>query len=180
MKRLIAVVALWLGTAALGVAQAAPVVVEGGPAVSVPSLQSATVPSSRQIDFRSTVNGRDYRIQIALPLTKPPAGGFPVIYVTDGDGYFGTWAFSARLRAMSQELEPAVVVGIGYPEAEQDLDVAMQRRVNELVPTIDPERRKEVAALPASAAALYAGADDLLQVIHNEVALLSAVSSNLR
>ncbi len=180
MKRLIAVVALWLGTAALGVVQAAPAVVEGAPVVSVPPPLSATVPSSRQIDFRSTVNGRDYRIQIALPLAKPPAGGFPVIYVTDGDGYFGTWAFAARLRAMSQELEPAVVVGIGYPEAEQDLDIAMQRRVNELVPTIDPERRKEVAALPASAAALYAGADDLLQVIHNEVALLSAVSSNLR
>jgi predicted alpha/beta superfamily hydrolase len=103
-------------------------------------------------------------------LTKPPAGGFPVIYVTDGDGYFGTWAFAARLRAMSQELEPAVVVGIGYPEAEQDLDVAMQRRVNELVPTIDPERRKEVAGSPPEAVALYAGADDLLQVIHTEVA----------
>ena len=170
MKRLIAVVALWLGTAALGVVQAAPAVVEGAPVVSVPPPLSATVPSSRQIDFRSTVNGRDYRIQIALPLAKPPAAGFPVIYVTDGDGYFGTWAFAARLRAMSQELEPAVVVGIGYPEAEQDLDVAMQRRVNELVPTIDPERRKEVAALPASAAALYAGADDLLQIIHTEVA----------
>ena len=157
-------------TNALAMAAPSPAVVEGGSAVAVPSPVSATVPSTRQIDFRSTVNGRDYRIQIALPLTKPPAGGFPVIYVTDGDGYFGTWAFAARLRAMSQELEPAVVVGIGYPEAEQDLDVAMQRRVNELVPTIDPERRKEVAALPASAAALYAGADDLLQVIHTEVA----------
>lgn len=170
MRRLVAVVALWLGAAVVGVVQAAPAVVEGGPAVSVPSVQSATVPSSRQIDFRSTVNGRDYRIQIALPASKPPAGGFPVIYVTDGDGYFGTWAFAARLRAMSQELEPAVVVGIGYPEAEQDLTVAMQRRMNELVPSIDPERRKEVAALPAGTSALYAGADDLLQVIHNEVA----------
>ena len=170
MSKVAALVALLLAIAVVSVVQAAPAVVEGGPAVSVPSLPSATVPSSRQIDFRSTVNGRDYRIQIALPLAKPPAGGFPVIYVTDGDGYFGTWAFAARMRAMSQELEPAVVVGIGYPEAEQDLDVAMQRRVNELVPTIDPERRKEVAALPASAAALYAGADDLLQVIHNEVA----------
>ena len=170
MSKVAALFALLLAIAVVSVVQAAPAVVEGGPAASVPSLPSATVPSSRQIDFRSTVNGRDYRIQIALPLAKPPAGGFPVIYVTDGDGYFGTWAFAARMRAMSQELEPAVVVGIGYPEAEQDLDVAMQRRVNELVPTIDPERRKEVAALPASAAALYAGADDLLQVIHNEVA----------
>jgi predicted alpha/beta superfamily hydrolase len=172
MKTLSAALVLVAGMALSMPAIAAPLpaVVEGEPAVSVPPPLSATVPSTRQIDFRSTLNGRDYRIQIALPLTKPPANGFPVIYVMDGDGYFGTWAFAARLRAMSQELEPAVVVGIGYPEAEQDLNLAMQRRVNELVPTIDPERLKEVAGSPLGAAALYAGADDLLQVIHTEVA----------
>ena len=172
MRTLVAGWALLAGMALNALTMAAPLEssVDAVPVTSGSQHLSATVPNSRQIDFRSKINGRHYRIQIALPFAKPPAGGFPVIYVTDGDAYFGAWASTARLRAMFQELEPAVVVGIGYPEAEQDLNVAMQRRESEFVPTIDPEWAKEVASSPSRSKALYAGADDLLQVIHTEIA----------
>ncbi|MFM7275087.1 MAG: alpha/beta hydrolase [Gammaproteobacteria bacterium] len=123
---------------------------------------------TRQIDFQSTVNGRQYRIQIALPFAKAPAAGFPVIYVLDGDGYFGTWSFAARMRAMSGELEHAVVVGIGYPESASSVESMMGRRMNELVPSIDPGETRFRAGLPGSAEP-YAGADDLLQILHREV-----------
>lgn len=134
-------------------------------------VMSATVPMTRQIDFQSKVNGRHYRIQVALPLTAPPEKGFPVIYVLDGDGYFGTWSSAARFRAMAGELEPAVVVGIGYPESEQDVMATMQRRMSELSPSVDEMMAK--MAEPG-APAPHAGADDLLQVIHREIPPLVA------
>jgi len=116
-------------------------------------------------------------LQVALPMAAPPEPGFPVIYVIDGDGYFGTWSAAVRMRAMAGELAQAVVVGIGYPEAEADMMAAMKRRMNELVPTLDPMSAKLAPDAEKSAAKAYAGADDLLQVIHAEVpALVSSVT----
>ncbi len=132
------------------------------------TLPSASVPMTRQIDFQSQVNGRHYRIQIALPFAEAPAAGFPVIYVLDGDGYFGTWSFAARMRAVSGELEHAVVVGIGYPESASSLDAMMGRRMSELVPSIDPAEATLMSAVPG-AGKPYAGADDLLKILHEEV-----------
>ena len=141
------------------------------PAASPASSPAAAVPMTRQVDFRSKRNGRDYRIQIALPFGKAPPAGFPVIYVLDGDGYFGGWSFAARMRAVSGELAQAVVVGIGYPESASSLDALMGRRMNELVPSLDPA---ETARRPPAAAAAgpYAGADDLLEILHTEVPTL--------
>ena len=144
---------------------------------SVPAAVSAAIPMTRQIDFTAKANGRRYRLQVALPMAAPPENGFPVIYVIDGDGYFGTWAAAVRMRAMAGELEQAVVVGIGYPEAEADMMAAMKRRMNELVPTLDPMAAKLAPDDGKSPAKAYAGADDLLQVIHAEVpALVSSVT----
>lgn len=132
------------------------------------SLPAASVPMTRQIDFQSKVNGRHYRVQIALPFAAAPAAGFPVIYVLDGDGYFGTWSFAARMRAVSGELGHAVVVGIGYPESASGLDAMMGRRMNELVPSIDPGETRLRVGLPGSEEP-YAGADELLEILHREV-----------
>jgi predicted alpha/beta superfamily hydrolase len=134
-----------------------------------PALPSAVVPMSRQLDFTSAVNGHSYRIQVAIPFSPAPAKGFPVVYVLDGDGYFGGWSFAARLRAMSQEIEPAVVVGIGYPDAEADVLVSMKRRSYDLTPTqIDEESRARFAkaGMPAGE---YAGAEAFLKVIETEI-----------
>ncbi|MFM7785725.1 MAG: alpha/beta hydrolase-fold protein, partial [Gammaproteobacteria bacterium] len=141
---LVLTLAAWCMPASAGAAEA------GTPEPSS-TLPAASVPMTRQIDFQSTVNGRQYRIQIALPFAKAPAAGFPVIYVLDGDGYFGTWSFAARMRAMSGELEHAVVVGIGYPESASSVESMMGRRMNELVPSIDPGETRFRAGLPGSA-----------------------------
>lgn len=155
----------WLALAALLL----PPLVAHGKTAPVQATISAAIPMTRQIDFTSKVNDRHYRLQVALPVGKAPAAGFPVIYVIDGDGYFGTWSFAARMRAMSDELEHAVVVGVGYPEAEPDLSRAMQRRMNELVPTLDPMSGKLAGSGGSGAPAPYPGADDLLRILHEEV-----------
>jgi predicted alpha/beta superfamily hydrolase len=58
--------------------------------------------------------GRDYRIQVSLPRGSAPPGGFPVIYVLDGEAWFGAAVEIARIREHSK-LSPAVIVGVGYP-----------------------------------------------------------------
>jgi hypothetical protein len=126
---------------------------------------SAVVPSSRQFDFKSAVNGRTYRVQVAIPFVPAPPNGYAVLYVLDGDGYFGTYSFAARMRAMLGEVQPAVVVGIGYPEAESDMKVTLVRRQYDLTPTqSDPKQ-----AAQAGLATDLGGADAFLQVIEREV-----------
>lgn len=59
--------------------------------------------------------GRPYRIIVSAPQGPVPAGGFPVIYVIDGDAWFGTAVEVARAREWSR-LTPAIIVGVGYPD----------------------------------------------------------------
>jgi predicted alpha/beta superfamily hydrolase len=59
--------------------------------------------------------GGDYLIRVSLPDGPAPAGGFPVIYVLDGDAWFGAAVEVARIREYSK-LSPAVIVGVAYPD----------------------------------------------------------------
>jgi predicted alpha/beta superfamily hydrolase len=129
---------------------------------------SAALPLSRQFDFKSAINGRSYRVQVAIPFAPAPQNGYAVLYMLDGDAYFGTYSFAARMRALMGELQPAVVVGSGYPEAETDFKVAFVRRQYDLTPSrIDPKEAAQ-AGLSTDPAAL-GGADAFLQVIEREV-----------
>src|SRR5690606_31435834 len=44
-------------------------------------------------------SGREYRIQVRVPADVAPAGGFPTLYVLDGDDLFGIAAEAARMLA---------------------------------------------------------------------------------
>jgi uncharacterized protein len=132
------------------------------------SEPSAVLPLSRQFDFKSESNGRTYRVQVAIPFVPAPKDGYAVLYMLDGDAYFGTYSFAARMRGMLGELQPAVVVGIGYPEAEGDMRVVLLRRQYDLTPTrIEPKEAAQ-AGLSTAPDAL-GGADAFLQVIEREV-----------
>lgn len=173
-------VLLLLGTLLLTSAMST--MAEPAPAPSGPDGgASAVLPLTRQFDFKSAINGRTYRVQVAIPFTPAPQHGFAVLYMLDGDAYFGTYSFAARMRALYGELQPAVVVGIGYPEAESDIKVALLRRQYDLTPTqIDPKEAAQ-AGLATDPAAL-GGAEAFLQVIEREIkprvaALLTVDSS---
>lgn len=77
------------------------------------AVTPVAVAFSRQIDFVSSVNGRRYRLTIALPVPSAvvPKGGFPVLYVLDGYSMFGTAVDAARAAVKTG----IVVVGVGYP-----------------------------------------------------------------
>lgn len=78
-----------------------------------------------QVDLISR-KGRKYRIFVAVPPVSPPPGGFPVLYLLDGNASFATAMDTAALqmrRPGGTGLSPGIVVGIGYPrEAPFDME----------------------------------------------------------
>ncbi|HEY3645849.1 MAG TPA: alpha/beta hydrolase-fold protein [Gammaproteobacteria bacterium] len=62
----------------------------------------------------SSKEGRHYRVQVSVPDAPPPKAGYPVLYVLDGNGWFGPAADVARMREY-EKLSPTIVVGIAPP-----------------------------------------------------------------
>ncbi|MBY8821601.1 alpha/beta hydrolase [Sphingomonas colocasiae] len=92
-----------------------------------PSPQPAevTIPNSRVIDFTSSVNGHRYRINVALPTDPAPAKGYRVLYIFDGNGYFGSVSEAVRRNGNAPDV---VVVGIGYPDSGEFIAESDRRR----------------------------------------------------
>ncbi|QQE85844.1 alpha/beta hydrolase [Pseudomonas putida] len=112
---------IWLGTLLLAsLAHAAPVTLDGTEQWSMTSAE-----------------GREYRIMISLPEGDVPwTGGYPVIYLLDGNAYFP--AFHAAKRAQDR-LRGAILVAIGYPS---DTPLDFERRAFDLSPPQPAERNK--------------------------------------
>ncbi|WP_155593387.1 alpha/beta hydrolase [Lysinibacillus cavernae] len=79
----------------------------------------------------------DYRILIAAPTDAPPADGYAVIYVLDGDALFPTLAEAVKLQTRKPKgYDPIVVIGIGYPSKEP---FDMERRCNDFTLPVHEE-----------------------------------------
>jgi len=131
---------------------------------SEPAAWSAVVlPQAQQLDVEAATGFR-YRVFVSVPASPPPADGYPVLYVLDGNAAFPVAAFlarSAESRRAVTGLVPPVVVGIGYPGAE-DFDVTARRRDY----TIGPDGRSDVAK--------EGGAEHFLDFIEQELKPLLA------
>jgi uncharacterized protein len=68
-----------------------------------------------QVDFRSAIRGRDYRLMISVPGKAAPPQGHPVVYLIDGSLHFGIAVDTMRIQACWPDVRDAVIVGIGYP-----------------------------------------------------------------
>ncbi len=176
--KLILIATVWHATA---VAQA--------PSPSPPQPAEVAIPNSRAIDFVSSVNGHRYRINVALPFRPAPPKGYRVLYIFDGNSYFGSTAEAVRINGNATDV---VVVGIGYPNspefgAESDtrhgppstaqaaLDPVSRARVRERMYDLTlPVTDAEIAAQAGSGPAPYAsgdvgGLDQLLKTIEVDV-----------
>lgn len=58
--------------------------------------------------------GKPHHLSASVPGGPAPPGGFPVIYVLDGDGWCGAAVEIAKVREYGK-LDPAVIVCVGYP-----------------------------------------------------------------
>lgn len=112
-------------------------------------------------------NGETYRIFVWTPQVEPPKAGFPVVYVTDANAVFGTFAEAINMRSRasaSTGIVPAVVVGIGYPIAAP-LD--LKRRTYDLTPVVSDTAlppRPDGSPWPKTG-----GADEFLAFVENTV-----------
>lgn len=76
------------------------------------------LPGSEYWDMHAA-HGRDYRIYVSRPAGDPPEGGFPVLYVLDGNALFPIFAEGRRLQSVYEHgLHNIIIVGIGYPNDE--------------------------------------------------------------
>ncbi|RAI54595.1 alpha/beta hydrolase [Roseicella frigidaeris] len=82
--------------------------------------------------------GAAYRLMIGKPPGDPPAAGWPVLYLLDGNAAFATAYHAMRsqsARPVGTGVLPALVVGIGYP-TEEMLD--LRRRALDYTPALPP------------------------------------------
>ena len=118
-------------TTCLGAAIAA--LLFAGSAWAEPAPAPATAPAapyvmpSTQVWDMASESGEIYRIFVSAPVGgEPPRGGYPVLYVLDGNAYFGAFA-QARWVQEYLPVGKAIVVGVGYP-GDKAWDV---RRMND-------------------------------------------------
>jgi predicted alpha/beta superfamily hydrolase len=124
------------------------------------SIRSPLVRSdAEQWDMTSKFTGRTYRILVAKPPAAAPApqGGYPVVYLNDGDFDFHTAADALVLQSIGLEIKPAYLVGIGYGK---DWQTASRTRMADLLPSPpDPAIRAAFDASPLTKGATYAEAE---------------------
>lgn len=90
------------------------------PAAQPESHPAAQVGAQEFILRDSAGLKREYRIQVAA-VGKAPAGGYPVLYVLDGDALFPMVTGAAQnmvMRAEENNAVPLLIVGVGYPNGE--------------------------------------------------------------
>ncbi|HTL69183.1 MAG TPA: alpha/beta hydrolase-fold protein [Lacunisphaera sp.] len=151
-----------LSCVALGLSCSAPILNAAAENVVTPSDGAPVViPRARQYDITSTINGRAYRVYVAMPFKADPAKKYPVIYLLDGNWYFGPTAYNVTESGGARAIQQAIVVGIGYPSDDNDL--ANSRRLFELSPS-DPNNSDKRRG----------GGDDFLRVLEEEVKPLVA------
>lgn len=137
---------------------------EQAAADSPPAAAPVVVKGAQQIDFVSKRNGRAYRLFIAAPPGPAPTGGYPVLYVLDGNAFFGTAVETARLQAFAPGVAAAVVVAIGYPTDDR-LDIEMRRSFDLTLPA-----PSDVATLlPGMKPADFGGLGAFLDVLEQEI-----------
>ncbi len=86
------------------------------------------LPRLQQTTLRSAA-GAPYRVVVAMPAGPAPAKGYPVIYVVDGNAWTSLVSEIIRVNiglGVQSRVEPAVVIGIGYP-AESAYDLTRRK-----------------------------------------------------
>jgi predicted alpha/beta superfamily hydrolase len=140
----------------------------------------ATILASEVRLMKSKHTGRDYRITISLPYgyAKPGADGFPtsptkwpVVYLLDAYWYFGVVTDMTRSMAFCGRTTDAIVVGIGYPEADDPQQMwseSYARRIHDFIPVRD-ERLEEETGKTAGRPAPSGDGKRFHQFIRNEL-----------
>ena len=100
---------------------------------SIPTYPQVKIAGSEVREFQSDITGERYFIQVALPRSysdSPEA--YPVLYIMDADGSFGTCTEITRLLALGEEVPEMIIVGIAY---QASLEEYLFNRRRDYTPT---------------------------------------------
>lgn len=147
-----------------------------------------TIPATHQHVFTAAAIGQNYFVSVALPrhYEDHPDRTYPVVYVLDGNWYFGLVVDMVRVMnirvGFCNELPDAIVVGIGYPDGttlEEQLSQVCQRRMRDFTPQRDEStERWHRETFPIAERIQSGGADAFLGFLKTE--LMPAVERNYR
>jgi predicted alpha/beta superfamily hydrolase len=104
------------------------------------------VPETESWDMTSAA-GRTYRILVSRPAGEAPEGGYPILYILDGNAMFAGFAEARRIQGFGgRDLDKMIVVGIGHP-GEQVYD---PRRMEDFTgPIASPALKRLYAEYPS-------------------------------
>src|SRR5579862_9073769 len=122
------------------------------------TTEPVTVLASEMHMLTSHQSGRTYRITVGLPLGYTSTSGedwpfndtpakWPVVYVLDGNWYFGMVTDIIRPMAWCGSTNDAIVVGIGYAEDPDPIEAfrdSFTRRNLDLTPVQDEAAEKDM------------------------------------
>ena len=118
---------------------------------------------------------------IGLPIeyNDKPSKKWPVVYLTDGNFYFGMVTAMIRSMTICKSITDAIVVGIGYPENRQHKRPLEEfyRRAFDLTPVLDENVEKEHTQF-TKIKTITGGADKFIKFIQHE--LMPFVSKKYR
>lgn len=97
-------------------------IITGCQSISI-STNNVVVPNTRTEIFHSTANG-DYKVTIYIPNKPTPKGGWPIIYLLDGNSYFLTASDIIKSQACERcILQEGIIVAIDYlNQTRRDFD----------------------------------------------------------
>ncbi|WP_372090501.1 alpha/beta hydrolase-fold protein [Tistrella mobilis] len=132
-------------------------------AAGAPGVADAVpvAPGLHAFDLTAARNGLTYRVDVSVPPVTPPPGGFPVLYVLDGNAFFSVAGTTARLLGWER---PIAVVAIGYPGV---IGFDLTRRYLDFTSAVTPRGR---SIMGTRAPKVPTGGDEaFLDVILNEI-----------
>lgn len=135
------------------------------------NFPAATLINTEQRKLTSEIVGQEFELYISLP--DGYAAGtdtYPVLYLTDGNTYFGLMADMARNLQWGGEMPEAIIVGIGYPLSGFPTDDErwgkwLAWRARDLTPTHNAQMDLDFAMAPLRSG----GAPLFLQFLEREL-----------
>ncbi|WP_458460283.1 alpha/beta hydrolase [Paenibacillus sp.] len=123
------------------------------------------IPQAEQWTMKSRTGHHAYQIMVFKPAEPPPPSGYPIIYLLDANSVFGTMVEAVRVQGRRTEKTgalPAIVVGIGYPNAGP----FSPHRYYDFTPkaTTEYTQKSDGTPLPEQG-----GADEFLRFIEEEL-----------
>ncbi len=146
------------------------------------TTKPATILASEVRMIKSKHTGRKYRISISLPYAcfksdrmawpfNKPLEKWPVVYLTDGNWFFGMVTDIVRNMGWFGNTTDAIVVGIGYPEDQNPQEAlcdSIARRFHDFTPVRDEGVEKWVGEY-VKRPSLTGGAGGFLSFIKHEL-----------